>query len=133
MPARGWVANTEYREIVTMDTPTEPSASDDSLTVSCEFVIEASLFNGAKISEVKNGVERGIAAKLDVRSKYIEVHTITHYFDTRDSRVEVNITRYDKQESIPELESLIHVKLDLACQALTDIKNVNCIEMDSIQ
>jgi len=133
LPARGWVANTEYREIVTMDTPTKPSISDDSVTVSCEFVIEASVFNGAKILEVRNGVERGIAAKLDVHSKYIEVHTIAHYFDTRDSRVEVNITRYDKQESIPELESLIHKELELKCKHLTEINNVNCIDMNSIQ
>ena len=133
LPARGWVANTEYREIATMDTPTEPSASDDSVTVSCEFVIDVSVFRGAKISEIDNGVRRAIAAKLNVKSKYVVVHTINYHSDQRDSRVKVNITRYDKKESIPELESLIHVKLDLACQALTDIKNVSCIEMNSIQ
>lgn len=116
-----------------MDEPQEPSISDDGATVSSEFVIEASLFTGADISEVKNGVERGIAAKLDIMSKYVEVHTITYHPGIRDSRVEVNITRYDKKESIPELESLIHVKLDTECQALTDIKNVNCVEMNTIQ
>jgi ribosomal protein S24E len=116
-----------------MDTPKEPSISDDGVTVSSEFVIEASLFNGAQISQIKNGVERGIAAKLDVPSKYVEVHTITHHPGIRDSRVEVNLTRYDKKESIPELESLIHNELDVECKELTDVKNVNCVEMNSIQ
>jgi ribosomal protein S24E len=133
LPARGWVANTEYREIVTMDTPTEPSVSDDSVTVSCEFVIEASVFRGAKISEIDNGVRRGIAAKLDVKCKYVVVHTINYHYDQRDSRIKVNITRYDKQESIPELESLIHKELELKCKHLTEINNVNCIDMNSIQ
>lgn len=116
-----------------MDTPEGPSISDDGVTISSEFVIEVSFFQGAKLSQIKKGVERGIAAKLDIPSKRVNVHTITEYAGVRDSKVEVDISRYDKTESIPELESLIHVKLDMECQAVTDVKNVNCVDMNSIQ